>query len=184
MSPVGLARSCSRLVIVGSFSFYIQNWCSFASVLTANHWFSYLFTELKGPSGSTGEATIQNTIALIISLRIQFHLARLAARADPVAYRRPSTIMRRVYGLQTVEERWKLVMMVAEAGEEPTSADVLAAQGGSSSQTRLAHRASHNSSTDEALHSTWMGLEPIDDGLRDLEVIRYVSHLRSRGHPS
>jgi len=66
--------------------------------------------------------------------------------------------MRRVYGLQTVEERWKLVMMVAEAGEEPTSADVLAAQGGSSSQ--------------------------IDDGLRDLEVIRYVSHLRSCGHPS
>ncbi len=70
-------------------------------VLNSSHYYSFLFGELKGPSGSAGEARLQNVTACFISLGIHFRLAQLARAADPQVYRRPSDTMHKVYGLQT-----------------------------------------------------------------------------------
>lgn len=50
---------------------------------------------------------------------MHMHLARLALSADPASFRRPTDVMRRVYGLQTGGGggAWKLVMMWAEKGK-------------------------------------------------------------------
>ncbi len=87
-------------------------------VLNSEHYFSYVLVELKGPSGSAGEARIQNAIACYIALRIHSHLARLARDADPQSYLPPTEVMQRVYGLQTVGGGgiWKLEVMTACGG--------------------------------------------------------------------
>ena len=85
----------------------------------SKHYFSFFFAELKGPSGSAGEARIQNACACYIALSLHFHLAKLAGEADPESFKPPSETMRRVYGLQTGlgGGSWRLVVAVAEPRE-------------------------------------------------------------------
>ena len=90
--------------------------------ILSDHFFSFFFVELKGPSGSAGEARIQNSIACNVSLRMHLHLAKLARNADPDSFRPPGEMMLRVYGLQTGGggSQWKLVVAVADVGRNTT----------------------------------------------------------------
>ena len=85
----------------------------------SKHYFSFFFAELKGPSGSAGEARIQNVCACYVALSLHFHLAKLAAEADPQNFKPPSETMRRGYGLQTGlgGGSWRLVVAVGKPRE-------------------------------------------------------------------
>ena len=99
--------------------------------LKSKHYFSFFFSELKGPLGSAGEAKLQNETAVLVSLSMFSRLARLAREADPGNFRHPSSTVSRVYGLRTGQggRVWTIVVGVADLMAsrrpliEPTEAD-------------------------------------------------------------
>ena len=85
------------------------------SGVKSKHYFSFFFSELKGPLGSAGEAKLQNDTAILVSLSMISRLARLARAADPANFQHPSPAISRVYGLRTGQGGRAWTIVVASA---------------------------------------------------------------------
>lgn len=135
LSPdtIRIAENAASATLPGSIRQYVNSRSvlvpyEISQVLSAEHWFSYMFLELKGPNGNSGEARIQNFTACFVGLQILRTLAQLARDADTNSFREPTECMRRTYGLQTEGsgQVWRLVTMKAtddfydlDSGDDP-----------------------------------------------------------------
>jgi len=86
-----------------------------STVISADHWFSFISIDIKGCLGTVAKVDIQDRIAKRINLGIIFRLARQARHADPNTFRPPNDLMRRTYGLTVVTNTWQMYVMLAES---------------------------------------------------------------------
>ena len=88
------------------------------TVITAEHWFSFVSIDVKGCLGTIAMVDIQDRIAMRVNLGIIFRLASQARHADPRTFRPPDDVMRRTYGMTVMTKNWQLYVMIAETDDD------------------------------------------------------------------